>query len=507
MTNLLLASIFFVSPAGSDTNAGTLQAPIRHLQSAIDRATYGDTINVMPGLYREQVYVDGRYWPTNGATGSATNRLLIQAYGSPVIIQASERVSAWTPVNDPVEWGKLSGEPFSSNCIFQTDWVVPSGEVVQLVMEAEDRPMRDAPFLLPHTYLYRCGRLYIWPEKAPFDGIEIGGGNSAFEEVYGNTFRAEMVDFLKLKGLQFRYSGTGFGGSSVALGRFCWIENCKISWADFQGLSLWNGVVTNCTIIACGAKGLENAWSNSIVVDSVIGGNNWRGFSQGGQAAGLKLITRRVTGDPAYSDSSGNEIRRCLFVTNCADAIWSDTMIAASDRPFVIVDNSISNNSGGIFLEISSGVQVLRNLLVANTNKGINLRWGSSNTIAGNTVITTENATLSSGPFHMRAEGDTEMGIRNVGNVVVSNFFSSAIQQAVISTGQDGPTPDAAYYGNVYAWNTITNTVMRTQLNVWAYPYLGGPTAYFTPGEFESAANGEREDFGNRPKNHNVGNR
>lgn len=506
MTNLVAAATFFVSVIGNDTNSGSIDAPIRHVQSALDRATYGDTVLIYPGLYREQVYLDGRYWPTNGATGSATNMLTLKAYGSPVIIQASERVTAWQPVNDATEWGTISGEPFQSNAVFKTEWVVPSGETVQLVMEAEDRPFMDSPFLKPHTYLYRCGWLYIWPEQAPFDGIEVGGGNSAFEELYGSPFRMELVDFVRLEGIHFRYSGTGYAGSGVALGRFCYVDNCKIDWMDFQGLSLWNGTVTNCTIVACGGKGLENAWTNATVVDSIIGGSNWRHFSSAGQAAGIKIVTRRVTGNMAYSDVSGTLIARNWLVTNHADAIWIDSMIAASDRPCIVATNLLTGNLGGIFLECSAGIQVISNTLTGNSEKGITFRWASSNTITGNTVIVGPDASIDTCPFHMAAEGDTAMGIRNVGNLIASNFFSTAIQQAVISTGQDGPTPDAAYFANVYAYNTFTNTSFPAQLNVWEYPYVGGPTPYYSVGQFEERANGSREVYGWRNSNPNTGN-
>lgn len=505
-TNLIAAVTFFVSTAGNDTNSGSIDAPIRHVQSALDRASYGDTVLIFPGLYREQVYLDGRYWPTNGATGSATNMLAVRAYGSGVIIQASERVTAWTPVNDPTEWGTISGEPFCSNCVFKTEWVVPSGEVVQLVMEAEDTPMLDSPFLKRHTYLYRCGWLYIWPEKAPFDGIEVGGGNSAFEEIYGSPFRMEGVDYVKVEGIHFRYSGTGYGGSGVALGRFCLVNNCKIDWMDFQGLSLWNGVVTNSTIVACGAKGLENAWSNAVVVDSIIGGNNWRNFGGDGQAAGIKIITRRVTDNMAYADISGTLLLRNWFPTNHADAIWIDTMIAQPDRPCIVASNLLTGNNGGIFLECSAGIQVISNTLTGNSEKGIKFRWGSSNTIAANTVIVGPGASIDTCPFHMAAEGDTAMGIRNAGNLIVSNRFSTALPQAVLSTGQDGPTPAAAYFDNIYAYNTVTNEAFRLQLNVWEYPYVGGPTPCFTIGDFETRANGGRVEYGWRKSNRNTGN-
>lgn len=502
MTNLFLASIFFVSPFGNDKNAGTLQSPIRHIQSAIDRATYGDTINVMPGLYREEIYLDGRYWPTNGATGSVTNRLTIKAYGSPITIQSSLLVTNWTPLNDLAEWVAVSAEPFQTNTIFKTQWAVPFGETVQLVMEADDKPLRDVQSLTPHSYLYRCGILYVWSEMTQVTGLEIGGGNSAVEELYGAPFKADGVDYLQFEGIRFRYSATGYGGSGVSVNRFCYFENCAFEYLDWQGLSCWNSTISNCTFRACGAKGLEPAWSNSIVANCVIGGCNWRRFSMAGQAAGIKVITRYYTNPP---DCSGTMIVDNLIVTNFADGIWFDSIGAALDRRALIKGNVLSNNIGGIFLEYASGIDVISNQISANSDKGIKLRWSATNLIAFNTVLMDANADIFSAAFHMEAASDPEL-FKNWSNQVVSNSFVS-VHPVVFSTGQDGPTPDAFYFGNVYAWNRFANEAVPLQLNVWEYPYQGSPTSCSTIEKFATLANGSRVQFGWRAQNPNVGNR
>jgi hypothetical protein len=48
-------STTWVSPTGSDTNAGTEAAPFKTLQKALDAATTGTTINLKAGTYREAV--------------------------------------------------------------------------------------------------------------------------------------------------------------------------------------------------------------------------------------------------------------------------------------------------------------------------------------------------------------------------------------------------------------------------------------------------------------------
>ena len=51
--NLRPAKEFFVSAAGSDTNAGSKAKPFKTVAYALDQAVAGDTVTVMPGTYRE----------------------------------------------------------------------------------------------------------------------------------------------------------------------------------------------------------------------------------------------------------------------------------------------------------------------------------------------------------------------------------------------------------------------------------------------------------------------
>src|SRR5512139_749027 len=51
----LSSGTYFVSINGKDTNPGTLAAPWRHIQYAMDRVGPGGTINVLTGVYKEFV--------------------------------------------------------------------------------------------------------------------------------------------------------------------------------------------------------------------------------------------------------------------------------------------------------------------------------------------------------------------------------------------------------------------------------------------------------------------
>ena len=59
------AKEIFVSPSGNDRNAGTEKAPLQTVQKALDQAKSGDTIKLMPGIFREEVKIT-----KSGAPGS-----------------------------------------------------------------------------------------------------------------------------------------------------------------------------------------------------------------------------------------------------------------------------------------------------------------------------------------------------------------------------------------------------------------------------------------------------
>lgn len=69
-----MATDFFVAPQGSDRNTGsTSDSPLQTIQSAVDKAQPGDTINLAPGTYLEDIVTrtDGTQNQPITITGSA----------------------------------------------------------------------------------------------------------------------------------------------------------------------------------------------------------------------------------------------------------------------------------------------------------------------------------------------------------------------------------------------------------------------------------------------------
>jgi hypothetical protein len=74
----LLATTYYVSITGSDTNSGTALQPWQTIQNAADTMVPGDTVLVMPGTYPERV--------TTVNNGSPGSNITFQAQGPGVVI-------------------------------------------------------------------------------------------------------------------------------------------------------------------------------------------------------------------------------------------------------------------------------------------------------------------------------------------------------------------------------------------------------------------------------------
>ena len=51
------AAEIYVSPNGKAGNPGTAEAPMKSIRSAVNKAQPGDTVKLLPGVYRENVTV------------------------------------------------------------------------------------------------------------------------------------------------------------------------------------------------------------------------------------------------------------------------------------------------------------------------------------------------------------------------------------------------------------------------------------------------------------------
>ena len=119
------AAEFHVASSGKDSNAGTLDAPLRTIQRAADLAQPGDTITVHEGVYRERIT------PPRGGEFD-TKRIVYQAApGEKVEIKGSEVVKDWVKVQNETWKVTLPNSFFGAfnpySDLIHGDWFAPLG--------------------------------------------------------------------------------------------------------------------------------------------------------------------------------------------------------------------------------------------------------------------------------------------------------------------------------------------------------------------------------------------
>src|SRR5438034_5628531 len=75
------ACTYYLSPGGSDTNSGTIQAPWKHLQKAFDTLTAGQVVCLRTGTYEPAgAYNTPSYRHTISRSGEQGNPIVIRNY-------------------------------------------------------------------------------------------------------------------------------------------------------------------------------------------------------------------------------------------------------------------------------------------------------------------------------------------------------------------------------------------------------------------------------------------
>src|SRR6266446_5930779 len=107
------ACTYYISPAGSDTNSGTIQAPWKHLQKAFDTLTAGQVVCLRTGTYEPAgAYNTPSYRHTISRSGQQGNPIVIRNYpGETAIVLGLVVVRG--------NYLKLRGTPSSGGFIFQ----------------------------------------------------------------------------------------------------------------------------------------------------------------------------------------------------------------------------------------------------------------------------------------------------------------------------------------------------------------------------------------------------
>jgi parallel beta-helix repeat protein len=388
-----LATDYYVSPSGLDTNPGTSTgSAFATIQKGIATATAGSNVYIMAGTYRQQVEV------TTGSGGSAGNPIVVQPYnGGMVVIKGSDVVTGWQLHSGSI-WKKtgFTSRPQQVFVDFSETNMVP--------------PLRQVGN--PNPSFYTAGHTYdeypnplgagladmvensfYWDSSSNTLYVWLPGGADPSSHTMEVSVRRRLFftskPYITLKNLNFRHTaGSSFAEQEVAvqLNSGCIADNCDIQWCDFAGLSMGFAQVlpavgaqaVNCNVSNNGDLGISAPGSlNFLVQNCSFNSNNYRGFSGLWNAGGFK----------GAADAYGI-IQDCEVAYNNGTGIWFD--FADSGNLVTIRDNYIHDNGpidAGIMYEGSNNGLIYNNLIVDNERRGIYISASDNTKVFNNTIV------------------------------------------------------------------------------------------------------------------------
>jgi hypothetical protein len=525
---------WYVSNSGNDNNAGTnVAAPLQHIQAAVNRAAYGDIVNIQAGTYREQVEID-----SIPGTGNLTNMLVVQAWDTngngmveanemPVLNPFQSITNNWSPLTNGPLWTNLTGGlAFVPGAIYSTPWAPQSTKdepfelviasptnVLQQTSWPQGQKARVWPFsqptnMFPGSFRYDYARhvLYVWrrdgnapgpqyPIEAPLISTNLAACGDAGPWV-------SHPAYVHLRGLVLRFCNASADSWNLygkawpivtVVGPSNVIDQCDIEWGVWQGLAAnGNGTITtNCVIANNGMAGMSTGQTNSQVLGNFFFNNGWRNYTGGSITEGACWIGDRC----ADITVAGN-----VFSNNWGDAVHCDTVTTPPDHPirilgnFIVATNELPENGlggGGISMEVASSAWIINNVIVTSAYPAIYLggsRWNRVlfNTCYAKAYPSTHPQCLIVGTDIGRdTDGLTLHTYDAAFNLVAYNIFAGYGDEALVAVFQDSSASatslGAICYSNTYIGNLFFNLGFQfpSQMNATPPPYFPGPRAYF----------------------------
>jgi poly(beta-D-mannuronate) C5 epimerase len=343
---------WFVATTGNDTYSGTINAPVRTISTAIDRAPSGTTIVIREGVYRESI-------------GSRSKPLILQPYPhEKVWIKGSIEVTGWVP--GPQGWRKDDWQPKFEQNSYEAGEIAadhPLAGKPEMVF-VDGRPLRQVGrpnAIEPHTFYvdYDNHALYIGddPRGKRVEATQFGHALELSRGAANSIIRG--LGFAHYANIKHEGAVRMLDGASDIL-----LENNV--FADNAGSSL---LVYNCrnitlrrnTFLRAGYQGLS-AWKTGglVLEENVFAFNNQKHFAIEGDfagAAGAKIFA-----------STDVTARKNEFAANYSTGLWFDGSCFACK----VISNHFSNNKlVGVHVEESAQVMVVGNRAEQNAAAGI----------------------------------------------------------------------------------------------------------------------------------------
>jgi len=329
------ATARYVSPVGNDAAAGTATAPYRTLGRAVSASPSGTTVVLRGGTYRESVSFYGK-------------QLTIQNYpGEKVWLDGSDPVSGW--VADGDDFRKDNWTPAFKHGT-RADLTNPSYPLAAypemvFVDGAAQRQVATRAEVVPGTFYADSTnhRLYLGTNPS---GRQVDS-SSRKRALYLNQANGSVVRGIGV--VHYANHPDDLGavlaeGSGIVLENLVVLQNAAIG-VSFLGQ---NGVVRDSSITDNGQLGVHANRANGLVVENnLLQHNNTEHFAITGAQGNLKVTS-----------TIGVTVRDNLVRYSLGRGLWFD------------ID--------------SSNISVVRNALVDNADRGLQIELAGSAIVASN---------------------------------------------------------------------------------------------------------------------------
>ena len=391
------------SPSATDAGAGTLAQPYRTITAAVNqRGGPGNTVEVLPGVYREQVSVS--------ASGAAGNPFVIRASGPGVVIEGSELFAT------AAQWVQFSGNVWlASGVTWATQQVIANGQRLL--------PSIVAPASLPagsFTYVAGTG-LYV----------NVGGGNPGGQGTlvgrYTYGFSVPARNWVNIVGFEIRRSDTkGIFASGAT-------TNC-----EFRGNTIWRARLSGIHM---------SGGSNYTVAANTLFDNGDHGVYLTGGVTGSTIrdndsyrnarITARAANGFHVFGSPSNRLERNRSHQN-EDAGFQ---INSGSNDVVLINNRSWNNGDHGYDHLNStGVTHIHNVSSGNLRDGISFEGASQNARVYNCISVNNGVTTNRADFFVDATSAASFQSDY-------NLFWNSAATAPVRIGNVPYTTVAAYAG------------------------------------------------------------
>jgi len=376
---------YFVANTGSDNAPGTVDAPFKSIQVAVNNAKPGDKIFIRGGIYRENILIAGP---------NKTNISLFAFNNEKAVLKGSDLLTTWLRAGR--YWKKyVAVQPQQvmvdgDHPLQQIGYPNKSYRIDQKVERYKFPVGSGLGDMEPGRFYWQNDTLYVWLQN------NVNPNNGTIEVSQRSHLLTILATGVHIKGLFFKYSNVNTfaeQGAAVSLGPNTIIQDCDVEWADFVGIAMASGSKAyNCNVSNNGAVGIvANVCEDFLISGCKANHNNYRNFYAQWHAGGFK-----------GTNASWGTIEKSEFAYNIGSGIWLDFCFQQDkyrtdgQKPFYILNNYIhdnsktSNKNPAIALEMSEDVTVKNNTLLRNEYRGIYLSASWDCNILNNTVAYTK---------------------------------------------------------------------------------------------------------------------